>query len=117
MEAQKTSFLEDEALQCFSWLLLQLISLPVEKAPTYYGVARDPQIQRIFLESSQLEVRNIGQKIKHIIDAVTNPEHLGDEGPGGRHDNDALDIREITILPTPDELASTEPHTFVGPQK
>lgn len=63
----------------------------------------------MFLECSQLEVRNTGQKIKHIIDAVTNPKHLDGEGPGGRHDNDFWDIRQITILPTPDELASTEP--------
>ena len=109
VKAQRTGCLEDEALQCFSWLLLQLISLSVDKAPTYYGVARDPVIQKMFLECSQLEVRNTGQKIKHIIDAVTNPEHLDSEGPGGRHDNDFLDIRQITILPTPDELASTEP--------
>ena len=109
VNAQRTGCLEDEALQCFSWLLLQLISLSVDKAPTYYGVARDPVIQKMFLECSQLEVRNTGQKIKHIIDAVTNPEHLDGKGPGGRHDNDFLDIRQITILPTPDELASTEP--------
>jgi hypothetical protein len=30
-------------------------------------------------------------------------------GPGGRHDNDFKDIRNISILPTPDELASDEP--------
>lgn len=108
VKAQKTGCLEDEALQCFSWLLLQLISLSVDKAPAYYGVARDPLIQKKFLECSQLEVRINGQKIKHIIDVVTNPEHLDGEGPGGRHDNDFLDIRKITVLPTPDELASTE---------
>ncbi|KAL2044224.1 hypothetical protein N7G274_002929 [Stereocaulon virgatum] len=109
VKAQRTGCLKDEALQCFSWLLLQLISLSVDKAPTYYGVARDPVIQKMLLECSQVEVRNTGQKIKHIIDAVTNPKHLDGEGPGGRHDNDFLDIKQITILPTPDELASTEP--------
>ena len=109
VKAQKMGCLKDEALQCFSWLLLQLISLSVDKAPTYYGVARDPLVQRIFLECSRPEVRINGQKIKHIIDTVTNPEHLDGEGPGGRHDNDFLDIRKITVLPTPDELASTEP--------
>jgi len=108
VRSQKTSCLVDEALQCFSWLLLQLISLPVDKAPTYYGVARDPVIQNMFLGCSQLEVRITGQKIKHIIDAVTHPKHLDGEGPGGRHDNDFSDIKKITVLPTPDELASTE---------
>jgi hypothetical protein len=109
VKAQKTGCLEDGALQCCSWLLLHLISLPVDKASTYYGVARDPLVQKTFLECSQLGVRTNGQKIQHIIETVTNPEHLDGEGPGGRHDNDFLDIRKIAVLPTPDELASTEP--------
>lgn len=28
--------------------------------------------------------------------------------PGGRHDNDFKDFREISILPIPDEIASVE---------
>ena len=81
----------------------------VNKAPAYYGVGKDPVTQKMFLECSQLKVRNTEQKIKHIIDAVTDPEHLDGEGPGGRHDNDFLDIKKNTILPTPNELASIEP--------
>lgn len=109
VKAQKTGCLEDETLHCFSWLLLQLISLSEDKASIYYSVARDPLVQKILLECSQLEVRMNGQKIKHTMEAVTNPEHLDVGGPGGRHDNDFLDIRKIAILPTPDELVSTEP--------
>lgn len=109
VKAQKTGCLEDEALQCFSWLLLQLISLRVAKTPTYYSVARDPLVRKTLLECSHLEVRTIGQKITHVIDVITNPEDFAGEGPGGRHDNDFVDIRKITVLPTPDELASTEP--------
>ena len=95
--------------QYFSWLLLQLVFLSVARAPTYCGVASDPPVQKILLENSQLEVRTNGQKIKHIIDALTNPEHLDSECPGGRRENDFVEIRKITVLPTPDERASTEP--------
>ena len=108
VDAQKSERLTDDALHCFSWLLLQLVSLPDSISTTYYGVASQTSIQRALLESSVLEVRRNGQKIKHIIDTVTNPAP-GSSGAGGRHDNDFTDFRKIAILPTPDELLSAEP--------
>lgn len=95
--------------QCFSWRLLQLIFLSVARAPTYYGLASDPLVQKILLGNSQPEGRTDGQKIKRIIDALTNPEHWDSERPHGRRENDFVDIRKITVLPTPDERASTAP--------
>ena len=100
--------LGNEALQCFSWLLVQLVSLPSEYATPYYGVASSG-VQRMLLESSQLSVRTNGQKLKHVMETIKCPEHHGGEGPGGRHDNDDVNIREIAILPTPDEISSTDP--------
>jgi hypothetical protein len=32
-----------------------------------------------------------------------------DRGPGGRHDDDFVDFREISILPTADEILSQQP--------
>ena len=109
VKAQASDRLSNEALQCFSWLLLQLISLPAVKAQAYYGVAKDPPFLKKLLQSTQLELRTIGQKIKHVMNTLTNPEQYQGNGPGGRHDNDFDDIRKITIMPTPDEIASTEP--------
>lgn len=108
VKAQKSGHLVEEAVQSFSWLLLQLISLPTDKSLSYCDIARDPSIQKSLLESSRFEVRIIGQKIKHIIETITNPDQFQGNGPGGRHDNDFVDIREISILPTPDEIASKE---------
>ena len=108
VKAQNTYHLSDEALQSFSWFLLQLISLPADKASAYYVIAKDALVQKALLQSSQLEVRTLGQKIKHVIDILGVPDQFDDDGPGGRHDNDFTDIHRIIILPTPDELASTE---------
>ena len=85
-----------------------MISLPADKSMSFVTVAKDSSIQESLLESSQLEVRTIGQKIKHIIETITTPDSYQENGPGGRRDNDFADIREISILPTPDELASKE---------
>lgn len=52
----------------------------------------------------------MGQKIKHILSTLNPAAPLNDEsGPGGRHDNDLVDFRQISILPTADELTSVEP--------
>jgi hypothetical protein len=97
------------AQQCFGWLLLELISLPNEKAARYYGLAQDTTIQSRLLNSSQVETRNIGQRIKHTLLVVDSPATFdGYGGAGGRHDNDNADFRQISILPTADELTSEE---------
>ena len=108
IKEQQFAHLGEEALQCFSWLLLQLVSLPAKDAAPYYGVASGG-VQRMLLESSQLAVRTNGQKIKHIMETITSPDQYEGDGPGGRHDNDLSDIRDIAILPTADEISSTDP--------
>ena len=108
VSAHKAGRLEEAGVQCFSWLLLQLVSLPVDKASPYRELAKDSAVQSPLLESLIPEVRVIGQKIKHILETTTSPGQFEMNGPGGRHDNDFKDIRNISILPTPDELASTE---------
>lgn len=54
-------------------------------------------------------MRTLGQRIKHILSTLTSP--IGEDvqfGPGGRHDNDFKDFREVAILPTADEILSEE---------
>ena len=108
IKEQQSARLTDEALQCFSWLLLQLISLPTGDATPYYGVASEG-VQKMLLESSQLSVRTIGQRIKHIMETIRSPDQFEGEGPGGRHDNDDVNITNIAILPTADEISSKDP--------
>lgn len=109
------AFLDDRlqpgTQQSFAWLLLELVSLPTEKAKRYYGVAQNDKIQNRLLESPQQEVRLLGHKIKHIVSNLTSQDITAEvfqNGPGGRHDNDDIDYREISILPTADELMSQD---------
>lgn len=109
VKAIKSNDLTEQGVDGFSWLLLILVSGPIEKALVYSDVARDGQVHSRLLESPRLEVRNRGQRIKHIVDTITTSKKPEIGGPGGRHDNDFPDIRKIAILPTPDELASKDP--------
>ncbi len=99
-----------DAQQCFGWLLLELISLPRDKGTNYLEVAREISVQDSLLNPSQFEIRTVGQKIKRILSAFESLS-LSDEtaGPGGRHDNDFVSFRDISIPPTADELTSIEP--------
>lgn len=98
-----------DAQQCFGWLLHELICLPPEQTITYRALAQDSSIQGLLLSSSSFEVRTLGQQIKHVLSTFNSPGGEGiDFGPGGRHDNDFIDFREVAILPTADEILSEE---------
>lgn len=101
--------LDTDAQQCVGWLLHELICLPPEQTVTYRALAQDTSIQRLLLDSTSLEVRTLGQRIKHVLSTFTSPNGEDAEfGPGGRHDNDFADFREVAILPTADEILSEE---------
>ena len=95
----------------FSWLLLQLVLLPPKFADNYLNMASNPDIVRTLLRSPDLETRSNARKINHIVssypDGVAVPADWL-EAPGWRHSNDPRSYRKISILPTPDEIASTE---------
>jgi hypothetical protein len=113
-QAFRAKELREDAQLCFGWLLLQLVSLPGETANKYREFA-DPTMLNMLLTSSQLDTRTFGSKIKHIIAACGPGAAVDSEfGPGGRHDNDFVNFREITILPTADEIVCIEP-AFIRP--
>jgi hypothetical protein len=110
LAAQQAGHLSTEGTRCFTWLLLQLVLLPTDKATnTYRTLANDVSLQNGLLTSFDSETRISAQKIKHTLEATLRPVHeIGDIRPGGRHDNDHDDINNITIIPTPDEIKCTE---------
>ena len=98
-----------EAQQCFSWLLHELICLPNQQTATYRALGQDNSIQTLLLDSSSLEVRTLGHRIKHVLSTFNSPNTEDAEfGPGGRHNNDFANFREIAILPTADKILSEE---------
>lgn len=109
VNAFKLSSLTEEGEEAFSWLLLQLVSLPIEKSTTYHTICREDQFLDGLLVSPQLEVRTRAHRIQHIVSTARHKNEFELNGPGGRHDNDFADIHKIAILPTPDELASEGP--------
>lgn len=108
--AFKDGQLQQDAETCFAWLLLQLVSLPGDQSTPYLELAKDPAITDALVSSPTDDVRVFAHKIKHIVTTrgagtVVDLEY----GPGGRHDNDFVNFREIAILPTADELMSKQP--------
>ncbi len=101
--------LNPNASQAFAWLLLQLVSLPGKASSPYLVVADSSNILDTILKSTDGETRNLGQKIKHALPLDASELHNDAEAkPGGRHDNDYADHREISIMPTADELLSKD---------
>ena len=94
--------LTPEGSHAFAWLVLELLLLRSEDVPDVRAIAERVTDNGSLINSEVLDVRNLGHKIKHVL-GTTNDT---DDGPGGRHDNDHADFRQIKILPTPDEFAS-----------
>lgn len=109
IHAFKGGKLGEPATLCFAWLLLQLVSLPGDEADPYRPVAQDTSIIDSLTASQNNDTRTIAHKIRHIVSAHNVGVLVtGDYGPGGRHDNDFENFREIAILPTADEITSKE---------
>ena len=106
----RSSQLTGEGEEAFSWLLLELLSLPKEKATTFLQLAQDVNIKKRLLDSTKREVRIRAQRIAHIIENLIAGHSSGPGGPGGRHDNDFAEINKIAILPTADELSANDPY-------
>jgi hypothetical protein len=101
--------LNPNASQAFAWLLLELVSLPGKASSPYLAVADSSNILDTILKSPEGEIRILGQKIKHALPLDVSELHNDAEAkPGGRHDNDHADHREISIMPTADELLSKD---------
>jgi hypothetical protein len=112
-EALTKSFIEGllvpDACQAFAWLLLELLSQPEKESLPYVTLANSPSILDSILNSSNGHTRILGQKIKHALPLDASELHIDAEvKPGGRHDNDHANYKEITIMPTADELLSKD---------
>ncbi|KAL5119739.1 hypothetical protein ACEQ8H_002345 [Pleosporales sp. CAS-2024a] len=105
VEAHDARVLTSDGTHAFAWLVLELLHGHSEDVKNVRDVAHRITDDQSLIKSDSLEVRNIGHKIKHVLQS-TCADAVG--GPGGRHDNDFANHRQIKILPTPDEFASSE---------
>ena len=102
---------QQSAERSFSWLFLQLVASPPELAEKFRRTALDTRIVRTLLRSLDSETRSNARKIRNIvslfrIDDIVPPNWS--EIPGWRHNNDPRSYLDVSILPTPDEIDSTE---------
>ncbi|KAG1746047.1 P-loop containing nucleoside triphosphate hydrolase protein [Suillus paluster] len=93
----------------FASLLLQLLNLSNHDTAPYLELAGRPNVLSKLTSSTKLEVRLIGEKIKHILSTYgSSAPPSAANGPGGRHNNDLVNFRDITILPTSNEIRSKQ---------
>lgn len=102
--AFEDGLLQERAQKALVWLFLQVVSLP-DGSPSR-DVIEEDDILDALLESDYVDVRNLAQQAKKTLSSSTLG-NIDQNGPGGRHDNDFADYREISIVPTADELFST----------
>ena len=116
LHAFQAKQLEPDAQASFAWLLLQLVLLPINKATPYARLAKKPSIINSLLHSPHSSIRSIAVKIDRVVNHPgSTPRDELLNGPGGRHDNDHMDFRQISILPTADELELTSEKAFLRP--
>ena len=111
----ETGTLAEKAQLVFAKLLDRLIALRDKDSSPYRELASKPSVINKLLESSEHEVREIAHHINYILAAFASGGAVsGPCGPGGRHDNDFPCFRDIAILPTADEILSSQP-PFIRP--
>jgi hypothetical protein len=110
VNAHNAGRLNEGSTYAFAWLLLELLLLPNPPDIDLLNTAKLVIKNGSLLDSPSHEVRNVAYQIRHILQAkassvISNPDT---SGPGGRHDNDFVDYREIAIYPTADEFMSSK---------
>ena len=102
--------LSEDAQLVFARLLSRLLTLQNRDTTPYRSIAAQPFVQDSLAASSKHDIREIGHLIKHILSTPASmTASCVLDGPGGRHDNDFTDYRDIAILPTADEVLCRRP--------
>lgn len=104
--------LDSKAVEGFMWLLLQLILLPPSQSKDFRATAQSLLQEDTTPSSTSDKTVRLMQQIKTLLASPSSPGAdlvLADGlSPGGRHDNDFVNFRDIAILPTRAELLCEE---------
>lgn len=110
IDAFKTRKLCEEAVHALAWMMAEVLGNPEstdgEVTKDAVAMVEDGSL----LASPSIEIRNLGHRIKYILDIKSSTISVGDLGDatGGRHDNYPADFRQADILPTADEFGCTD---------
>ncbi|RYC54853.1 hypothetical protein CHU98_g11354 [Xylaria longipes] len=112
LRGARNRMLDTKALEGLTWLLLRLTMLPSPQSNDFRATAKSILQEGSLLTSCSPKTERLLRQIKSIVAPFSTPGTglLPTDGPlpGGRHDNDFTNYRDIAILPTRDELLSTE---------
>ncbi|KAL4998548.1 P-loop containing nucleoside triphosphate hydrolase protein [Aspergillus recurvatus] len=102
--------LTERGVQAFAWLMIELLAHPSVSQIDVVADAQKVVGNGALFRSLSPETRAYGHKLQQILQikgsnvVFRDSDHI----PGGRHDNDYADFRQIAIYPTSGEFHSTE---------
>ena len=108
--------LDEGGILAFGWLLWRLCHLPSGAPSKIVSDADLTKISEQLTSSMNDEIRYIGRKIQDVL-TTSQPidtVDMSSSAPGGRHDNDHADFRQISIMPTQLEIQCTS-EAFLRP--
>ncbi|KAL9584330.1 MAG: hypothetical protein Q9212_002190 [Teloschistes hypoglaucus] len=102
--------LSTSGIHGFACLLLELLSSPSALVQlNVFDTAEKALVAGGLLDSSSADTRSLAYKIQDAVRCkASGGAALGTIKPGGRHDNDFEDFRQIAIYPTADEFSTRE---------
>ncbi|KAK3990815.1 putative AAA family ATPase [Cladorrhinum sp. PSN332] len=105
----KSHEISDENLFPFAWLALELVSLPSSANVDVVDDVKYLLDGDRLLKCNNHAARGIAYRMQNVLQIrASSGESAEGPGPGGRHDNDFVDFRKVSIYPTTDEFLSTQ---------
>ncbi|KAL4944390.1 hypothetical protein BDV06DRAFT_233392 [Aspergillus oleicola] len=110
IQAFQAGRLTETAMQAFAWFLTELLTHPLIPQSDVVSDAQTVVDNGSLLRAKSPDTRAYGHKLVQMLNLKKSNAVIQDSDfmPGGRHNNDHADFREIAIYPTYDEFRSTQ---------
>ncbi|OAQ98505.1 hypothetical protein LLEC1_01897 [Akanthomyces lecanii] len=100
-----------EQAEAFAWLCHEIVTHPKQDLALIVKEIETTLKKHPLTAHTNPKVTEFGYRIQKVLHIKFSPDGSADQngvdGPGGRHDNDFADFRDISIYPTRNELVST----------
>lgn len=100
--------LDQDATGALFWMTAELLSVPSSHRIDVMADAQAMVDEGSVFSSPSIKLRNLGHKVKYLLQMKSSATAVDSSLCTGRHDNDFPDFRSIAILPTSDEFGSTD---------